>query len=227
MKPTQAGTSRDGDRARMVADQLRERGVSQAEVLSAMDCVLREHFVPPQLRAQAYDDRALGIGGGQTISQPYMVARMSELLELPAWRSGTGEAPRVLDVGTGSGYQAAVLAEMGADVVSVERDGDLADDARSLLAELGYRVQVVVGDGSEGWPESAPYAGIVVAAAAPDVPPPLADQLMVGGRLVIPVGRRDHQWLTVVSRSEGGWDRRELEACVFVPLLGRYGFPDM
>jgi protein-L-isoaspartate(D-aspartate) O-methyltransferase len=156
-----------------------------------------------------------------------MVARMTEALDLGGWpqrHAGDFRRPRVLDVGTGSGYQAAVLAELAADVVGVERDRDLATEARERLREAGYAVRVEVGDGSEGFPGLAPYAGIVVAAAAPSVPAPLVDQLDVGGRVVIPVGTRERQVLTVVERG-GEEDRRwELDPCVFVPLVGRYGF---
>jgi protein-L-isoaspartate(D-aspartate) O-methyltransferase len=212
-------------RGRMVAEQLRDRGVRSPEVLTAMAMVPRERFVDPALLRSAYDDRALGIGSGQTISQPYMVARMTEVLDLPGWRARhPGEPLRVLDVGTGSGYQAAILAAIGAEVVSIEREPALADEARERLASLDFEVRVVLGDGTEGYPPLAPYAGIVVAAAAPDVPPPLMKQLADDGHLAIPVGRRDHQWLTVVVRTAEGFRRTELEPCVFVPLLGRYGF---
>jgi protein-L-isoaspartate(D-aspartate) O-methyltransferase len=210
----------------MVEQQLRDRGVRSPEVLTAMATVPRERFVDATLMNSAYDDRALGIGSGQTISQPYMVARMTEVLDLPGWRARhRGETPRVLDVGTGSGYQAAVLAAMGAEVVSIERDPTLADEARERLDSLGYEVRVVLGDGTEGYRRLAPFAAIVVAAAAPDVPTPLAEQLAVGGRLALPVGRREHQWLTLVERTPSELQRTELEPCVFVPLLGRYGFP--
>lgn len=213
-------------RARMVADQLADRGIRQSEVLAAMGRVPRERFVDPALIGRAYDDAALGIAGGQTISQPYIVARMTEELDLPGWRSRhAGRIPRVLDVGTGSGYQAAVLAAMGADVIGIERDDKLAHTAEVRLHELGWRVRVVTGDGSEGWPQDAPYAAIVVAAAAPSVPPPLLDQLADGGRLVVPVGTRSHQELRVVRRVGDRVEWRVVEPCVFVPLVGRHGFP--
>ena len=211
----------------MVADQLESRGVRQPEVLDAMRRVPRELFVPPALVGRAYEDGALGIGGGQTISQPYMVARMTESLDLPAWLHAHPHAPAppVLDVGTGSGYQAAVLAAMGARVTSVERDPSLADEAAARLMHLGYgNVRVVVGDGSEGWEEDAPYAAIVVAAAAPEPPEPLIAQLADGGRLVIPVGTRDHQELRVIRRVGDRIEEQSLEPCVFVPLIGRFGF---
>lgn len=211
----------------MVAEQLVSRRVSQREVLEAMGRVPRELFLDPGCEQQAYDDRAVGIGGGQTISQPYMVARMTELLDLPGWRERHPDAPaHVLDVGTGSGYQAAILSDLGAEVVSIERDPMLAEAARDRLVNLGYAVEVLVGDGSEGHSARAPYTGIVVAAAAPSVPVPLTTQLALDGRLVLPVGRRDHQWLTLVERTPDGMRERELEPCVFVPLVGRFGFSD-
>ncbi|MEO7119169.1 MAG: protein-L-isoaspartate(D-aspartate) O-methyltransferase [Candidatus Limnocylindrales bacterium] len=214
-------------RARMVASQLRGRGIRSRAVLAAMGSVPRERFVDDTAARSAYDDRALGIANGQTISQPYIVARMTELLGLDRPGSDpTRHPPRVLDVGTGSGYQAAILAAMGVEVVSVERDPALADAARQRLARLGYQVEVVVGDGSEGLPERAPYDGIIVAAAAPVVPPPLLEQLAPGGRLVVPVGDRERQRLTLVERlPDDEYLRTDGEPCVFVPLIGRYGFP--
>ncbi len=214
-------------RAEMVERQLRGRGIRAPEVLAAMGRVPRERFVDPGMLSLAYDDRALGIGGGQTISQPYIVARMTEALELPRWRVDHGdETPKVLDVGTGSGYQAAILEAMGAEVTSMERDADLAEEARQRFANLGLRIVVIVGDGSAGYPDAAPYAAIVVGAAAPAIPDPLPDQLALGGRLVAPVGRREHQWLTLVERTVEGFRREELEPCVFVPLIGRFGFAE-
>jgi protein-L-isoaspartate(D-aspartate) O-methyltransferase len=212
-------------RARMVADQLAARGIRQPEVLEAMARVPRERFVAAEMSDRSYDDAALAIAGGQTISQPYIVARMTEELDLPGWRSRhAGRIPRVLDVGTGSGYQAAVLHAMGARVIGIERDADLARAAEERLHALGMRVRVVVGDGTEGWPDESPYAGIVAAAAAPGVPPPLLEQLADGGRLVIPIGTRSHQELRVVRRVGERMEWRSVEPCVFVPLVGRYGF---
>ena len=214
-------------RARMVETQLRQRGVADALVLAAMAEVPRERFVDEFLLELAYTDGALGIGGGQTISQPYMVARMSESLELGAWIAAHPEGPpRVLDIGTGSGYQAAVLARMGASVISVERDPELAAEAKARLEELGYwDIRVEVGDGSAGLPAFAPYAGILVAAAAPEPPEPLIAELAEGARLVVPVGRRDLQELTVVHRVGKRLETERLEPCVFVPLVGKFGFP--
>jgi protein-L-isoaspartate(D-aspartate) O-methyltransferase len=211
-------------RDRMVREQIADRGIRDPLTLAAMAEVPRERFVPQALQRRAYEDGALSIGGGQTISQPYIVARMTELLGLSRVLSNEGaNPPIVLDVGTGSGYQAAILAQLGAVVVSIERDPELADAARQRLADLGYDVTVIVGDGSEGYAASAPYAGIVVAAAAPIVPPPLVDQLGDGGRLVIPIGGRELQHLTVVERSGTKVSEHQADACVFVPLLGRHG----
>lgn len=190
-----------------------------------MRAVPREMFVPLDARYLSYEDGALPIGLGQTISQPYIVARMTEVLALPEWRAAhEAQQPVVLDVGTGSGYQAAVLAEMGAHVVSVEREPELADRARQTLAELGYAVEVRVGDGSRGAPDAAPFAAIVVAAAAPQVPVPLVEQLLPDGRLVIPIGGRLEQLITLVRRTADGFMQEPVEAAVFVPLLGEHGF---
>jgi protein-L-isoaspartate(D-aspartate) O-methyltransferase len=208
-----------------VAEQLVRRGVNDPEVLRAMRAVPREAFVPLEVRYLAYEDGALPIGNGQTISQPYIVALMTEVLALPAWREAhDGQQPVVLDVGTGSGYQAAVLAEMGARVVSIEREPKLAERARRTLAELGYDVDVRLGDGSGGAPDAAPFAGIVVAAAAPQVPVPLVEQLLPDGRLVIPIGGRFEQLITLVRRTDDGFTQEPVEAAVFVPLLGEHGF---
>ena len=214
-------------RLAMVRD-IRASGPRDPDVLDALARVPRERFVPFDLVNHAYDDSALGIGRGQTISQPYMVARMTELLDLAGLRRREpSRAPRALDVGTGSGYQAAVMAAMGAVVVSIERDPELSDAAADRLVATGFGDQVlcVVGDGGEGWPAAAPYDGIVVAAAAPQVPEPLVAQLADGGRLVIPVGTRDFQVLHVVTRLGTRLEEQSLDPCMFVPLLGRYGFP--
>lgn len=209
----------------MVRDQLAARGVTDRAVLAAMALVPREEFVPLDQRDRAYDDGALSIGRGQTISQPYMVARMTEGLGLTGDWPWSGSRPRILDVGTGSGYQAAVLAQMGAEVVSIERDAWLADAARQRLSSLGYAVQVLVGDGSLGHTPGAPYAGIVVAAAAPAVPEALVEQLAEGACLVVPVGSRASQRLTIVRRAGEGTQQSVGEACVFVPLVGSQGHP--
>jgi protein-L-isoaspartate(D-aspartate) O-methyltransferase len=204
----------------MVDEQLRARDIVDERVLAAMEQVPRELFVPESERPRAYADAALPIGHGQTISQPYMVARISEALSL----SG-GE--RVLDVGTGSGYQAAVLAELGAEVHTIERIPDLAEQARENLAAAGYdRVQVHVGDGTLGLPEHAPFEAIAVAAAAPGLPKQLYDQLEPRGRLAVPVGGRWGQRLEIVVRSPEGPAIVRSVPCRFVPLVGEEGFRD-
>jgi protein-L-isoaspartate(D-aspartate) O-methyltransferase len=207
------------DRQNMVERQLRARGIENERVLDAMGAVPRELFVPPELQGRAYDDAALPIGDGQTISQPYMVALICSLLELHG-----GE--RVLDVGTGSGYQAAVLAELGAEVHSIERIPGLAARARAAIRAAGYgdRVEVHIGDGTRGLPGQAPFAAIAVAAAAPGLPRSLYDQLAERGRLVVPVGPRREQLLEVVVRSPEGPAILQTVPCRFVPLLGAEGF---
>jgi protein-L-isoaspartate(D-aspartate) O-methyltransferase len=202
----------------MVDEQLRARGVADERVLAAMERVPREAFVREADRARAYDDAALPIGEGQTISQPYMVARICEELGLVG-------SERVLDVGTGSGYQAAVLAELAAEVHTIERLASLAERARAALEAAGYgRVLVHVGDGTLGDPEHAPFAAIAVAAAAPEVPPSLYSQLEPGGRLVLPVGGRQGQELELVVRSPEGPAVLRSVPCRFVPLVGQEGF---
>jgi protein-L-isoaspartate(D-aspartate) O-methyltransferase len=202
----------------MVDAQLRGRDVADERVLAAMERVPRELFVPEKLSERAYDDAALPIGAGQTISQPYMVARICEALSL------TGPE-RVLDVGTGSGYQAAVLAELAEEVDTIERIAELAEQARANLEAAGYgRVRVHVGDGSRGLPERAPFDAIAVAAAAPELPRTLYDQLEPRGRLVVPVGRRGMQRLEVIVRSPEGPAVLRSVPCRFVPLLGEEGF---
>jgi protein-L-isoaspartate(D-aspartate) O-methyltransferase len=208
-----------GRRAEMVERQLRARGIRSEAVLEVMGRLPRELFVREELRSRAYDDEALPIAGGQTISQPYMVGRMTELLDL---RPGM----RVLEVGTGSGYQAAVLAALGCRVTTIERRAELAKAAAHLMAELGLSdlVSIEVGDGSLGHPDDDPFDGILVTAAAPRIPPALPDQLIVGGRLVAPVGRRDLQELVLVVRGGDGFRSFDCGPCVFVPLVGRDGF---
>lgn len=208
-----------------IAEQLERRGIEDLEVLRAMRTVPRELFVPVDSRHMAYVDGALPIGRGQTISQPYIVARMTQSLGLTEWRAANAsERPTVLDVGTGSGYQAAVLAEVGAKVVSIELESELAERAREILGSLGYDVEVRVGDGSKGAPDAAPFAGILAAAAAPQVPFPLVEQLLPDGRLVLPVGSRWEQVITLVRRTEDGFTQEPVEPAIFVPLLGEHGF---
>ena len=206
-------------RAAMVASQLRGRGIRDERVLAAMERVPRELFVPEDSRALAYTDAALPIGSGQTISQPYMVALICELL------APRGDE-RVLDVGTGSGYQAAVLAELAAEVHTIERVPELAATATAALEAAGYgaRVHVHVGDGTLGLPERAPYGAIAVAAAAPAAPETLYEQLGERGRLVVPVGSRREQRLELVVRSPEGPAVLKSVPCRFVPLVGEGGF---
>lgn len=207
-----------GARARMVERQLRRRGIPDERVLAAMSRVPREQFVPDSVRAYAYADDALPIGQGQTISQPFVVATICSLLALDGFE-------RVLDVGTGSGYQAAVLAELVAEVVTIERIQELAETARAALAAAGYRnVEVRVGDGSLGVPERAPFDAIAVAAATPTVPQALYEQLAEGGRIVVPRGSRDGQELVLVVRTADGPVERAVLPVRFVPLLGDEGF---
>ena len=208
----------DDERLDMVARQLRARDIVDENVLRAMERVPRELFVPEDERRRAYEDAALPIGEGQTISQPYMVARICEALEV---RTGH----QVLDVGTGSGYQAAVLAELEAEVVTIERIPLLAEQARANLAIAGYgHVEVRVGDGTLGVPDRAPFDGIAVAAAAPDLPETLYEQLRRGGRLVVPVGGPRAQRLEVIVRSPEGPAVVHSVPCRFVPLVGEEGY---
>jgi protein-L-isoaspartate(D-aspartate) O-methyltransferase len=208
----------DARRRSMVREQLEERGIVDQRVLDAMARVPREAFVDERDRSRAYFDMPLRIGWGQTISQPYMVALICQA-------AGVKEGDKVLDIGTGSGYQAAVLAAMGAEVHSVERIPELGDKARARLAAAGYeQVQVHVGDGSLGLPDEAPFDAIVVAAAAPDVPMTLYDQLVSRGRLVVPVGGPQGQRLEVVVKSPEGPAVRRSVPCRFVPLVGAEGF---
>jgi protein-L-isoaspartate(D-aspartate) O-methyltransferase len=205
-------------RDRMIELQLRRRGIVDERVLAAMGRVPRELFVPDPVAHLAYEDGALPIGFGQTISQPYIVATICSLL-------GLSGSERVLDVGSGSGYQAAVLAELAAEVVSIERVPELAERAREALQRAGYEnVEVRVGDGSLGVPERAPYDGIAVAAAAPVIPPALYEQLAEGGRLVLPRGGRWGQELVLVERTPSGSVERRSVSCRFVPLVGEEGF---
>ena len=199
---------------------LRTAGVRDARVMAAMASVPREEFVPAGERDDAYADRALPIERGQTISQPLMVAIIVEALELQA-----GEV--ALDVGTGSGYQAAVMAACGAHVLSVERIPELADEAAARLSQLGYDVEVILGDGSLGLPERAPYDAIAVGAAAPRLPLALARELRDGGRLVVPIGGgADGEELTRLRNDQGRWITEQLGPCRFVPLIGADAYED-
>jgi protein-L-isoaspartate(D-aspartate) O-methyltransferase len=212
---------RDARRA-MVAEQLAAQGIRCPRVLAAMRDVPRHLFVPQWLIGQAYDDTALGIDCGQTISQPYIVARMTEALELP-----TGE-PLVLEVGTGSGYQAAVLAALGARVVTVEWIPALAERARAALATVGLldRVRIVVGDGTAGVEDAAPYDGMLVTAGGAQIPRALLSQLRPGAALVLPLGEPGHQELVRLHQGDEGWVEGSLGGCRFVPLRGPCGWEE-
>ena len=211
----------DDDRRRMVEAQLRARGIRDERVLDAMARIPRERFLDVDQQRRAYADEAVPIAAGQTISQPWVVAKMTELLA-----PQPGE--RILELGTGSGYQAAILAALGADVTSVERHTVLADAARERIDELDLpgAVTIRTADGSLGDRDGAPWDVIIVTAAAPSIPNELRDQLSDGGRLIIPVGPRDHQVLTLVVRRGDDWHETPHGAVVFVPLIGEGGFPD-
>ncbi len=212
-----AGDSYGGFRARLV-ETLREKGIADLRVLHAVASVPRHRFVPGSVRHRAYEDSALPIAAGQTISQPYVQARSLELLRL-------GGNDRVLEVGAGSGYQTALLGELASTVLAVERIPELAKAARAVLEEVGVRnATVVVGDGTLGWRAYAPFDGIVVAAASPIIPQPLLEQLAPGGRLVIPLGDQEQQVLTLIEERNGKFRTTTISDVRFVPLLGQFGF---
>ena len=212
------GESLAQKRARMVEEQLRSRGIRDERLLAAMAKVPREEFIPSEDAANAYGDFPLPIGDGQTISQPYIVAAMVEVLEL-------NPEDRVLEVGTGTGYQAAILGKLAADVWTIERHAELADQAREILYRLGYKnVHVLHGDGSLGLPEHAPFNKILVAAAAPRVPETLVAQLADGGRLVVPVGSRSEQQVEVIRKLGDQISITKHDLCRFVPLVGAQGW---
>jgi len=207
-------------REQMVRHQITARGIRDARVLQAMRAVPRHLFVPPDSRYSAYHDGPVRIGHGQTISQPYIVALMTEALALQGHE-------RALEVGTGSGYQAAILSRLVAHLYTVERIEELAHRARDVLAQLGYHnVSLRVANGTLGWPEHAPYDAIIVTAATPEVPAPLTDQLADGGRLIAPVGGTWSQMLVRIHRQGGHLHQEELSAVAFVPLIGRHGWPE-
>lgn len=210
--------SRSGEREQMVREQLISRGITNQRVLEAFRKVERHKFVTASHQASAYQDHPLPIGQGQTISQPYMVALMTECLNLKG-------KERVLEIGTGSGYQTAILAELADTIYSIERYQELAERAKGILEDLGYsNVEIIVGDGTLGWPEYSPYDGIIVTAGAPEVPIPLFEQLRESGRLVIPVGNSFSQVLQVVEKRKGKMSKDDVCSCVFVPLVGKYGW---
>ena len=204
------------ERKEMV-ELLKDRGINDTRLLRAFQKVERHLFVPEPFTGRSYEDSALPLAKGQTISQPYTVAFMTQSLMLR-------EGSKVFEIGTGSGYQAAILAELGMRVYTIERDLDLLAGARKILDRLGYRVVSKGGDGTVGWNEYAPYDGIIVTAGAPDIPKPLLQQLADGGRLVIPVGDREIQSLVVVTRQGERYDRRTVEGFKFVPLIGKEGW---
>ncbi len=207
-----------GLRSAMVEQQLRARGIRDERVLAAMKKVPRHRFVPDSHLSSAYGDHPIPIAEGQTISQPYIVAAMLEALEL-------GPADSALEVGTGSGYQAALLAELVKEVYSIERHERLAGQAREILQQFGYgNIHIRVGDGAEGWPEAAPFDAIVVAAAVPQVPAALIEQMSEGGAMILPVGTPVTQDLQLVRKLQGRATLTRLDACRFVPLIGRGGF---
>lgn len=207
-------------RQKMVDEQIASRGIRDLRVLNAMSKVPRHLFVEEALHGQAYNDYPLPIGEKQTISQPYMVALMTEALDLKG-------DERVLEIGTGSGYQTAILAELAEWVYSIERIRSLANNARKLLDELNcYNVEIRVSDGTQGWKEKAPYQAITVTAGAPEIPQPLLDQLVPGGRLVVPVGDAFSQTLVRVIRTKGGFKREDMGGCHFVKLIGKHGWDE-
>ena len=203
---------------RLLLDRLRERGIDDLEILRAFDAVARHEFLPSAVWHRAYEDAPLPIGFGQTASQPSLQALYMQLL-------GLQRTDRVLEIGTGSGYQTAVLAHLVDRVYSIERIRDLSVRARAVLDRLRLsNVALLVGDGTIGWSRYAPYDAILVAAAAPDIPAPLLEQLAVGGRMLVPVGTLESQRLLLVRRVEGGIESEEVLDCTFVPLLGRFGW---
>ena len=205
-------------RARMVDTQLKSRGLLDERLLEAFAKVPRHLFVPEEMRQEAYADHPLPIGAGQTISQPYIVALMVDCLSLQGHE-------RVLEIGAGSGYQTAILAELALEVFSVERIPDLLHAVRARLNALGYlNVHLTTSNGSLGWPEHAPFDAILVSAAAPRVPPPLIAQLAEGGRMAVPIGTPQAQMLIQVEKRQGGLTQQEIASCVFVPLIGEYGW---
>lgn len=207
-------------RRKMVEKYIAGRGVRDERVLEAMRQVPRHLFVRPHLREQAYGDHALPIGRDQTISQPYIVARMTEMLDV-------GPEDSVLEIGTGSGYQTAILARLARRVYSLERIGELARKAIGYMRELGLdNVKIQTFDGTVGWSDVGPFDRIMVTAASPGLPQPLVDQLVEGGKLLIPEGDRDYQRLVLYQKTPKGLRRQEGEAVVFVPLIGRHGWPE-
>ncbi|MFC2061464.1 protein-L-isoaspartate(D-aspartate) O-methyltransferase [Elusimicrobiota bacterium] len=211
--------NRNDERLLMIETQLRPRGITDEKVLEAFRNIPRHFFVPEEYEKEAYGDYPIKIGEGQTISQPYMVAEMTQLLQIQPGN-------KILEIGTGSGYQAALLARMGAEVYTIERKTNLIKIAEMTLKKAGINdIQLKAGDGTLGWPEYAPYDGIVVTAAAPYAPAPLLDQLAESGRLVIPVGSRLTQVLKVYRKNGSSIEEADHGGCMFVPLIGENGWP--
>ncbi len=205
---------------RMVQEQLIPRGIKNQKVLDAFYKVERHKFVPPELLGCAYGDYPRASGDGQTISQPYIVAVMTEYLDL------TGKE-RVLEIGTGSGYQTAILAQLCRQVYSIERIANLAQKAKDLLGDLGYsNIEITIGDGTLGWPQAAPFDRIIITAATNRIPGPLIEQLKEGGKLIAPLGETFSQTLTLAEKQKDKVNLREICDCVFVPLVGKYGSQD-
>jgi len=205
-------------RKKMVQEQLIPRGIKDKRVLAAFGKIERHKFIPEDLISNAYSDFPVPIGKNQTISQPYIVALMTENLCL------TG-VEKILEVGTGSGYQTAILAELGKEVYSIERLDQLSKKAEATLKEMGYHnISLKVGDGTLGWPEAAPFDRIIITAASPQIPLPLAEQLKENGKLILPLGETLGQALTLVEKKKDGFDSIKVCGCVFVPLIGKYGY---
>lgn len=205
---------------RMLEEQLIPRGIEDKRVLDAFYKIERHKFVPETLAQSAYGDFPVSIGEGQTISQPYIVALMTQCLAL-------GGEERVLEIGTGSGYQTAILAELAKEVYSIERFPGLEERAKALLNSLGYsNIKIMQGDGTLGWPEAAPFDRIIITAASPRIPLPLTDQLKENGKLVLPLGETFSQVLTVAEKKQGKLESVQVCGCVFVPLVGKYGYKD-
>jgi protein-L-isoaspartate(D-aspartate) O-methyltransferase len=209
---------RELERLHMVQHHLRNRGISSESVLDAMATVPRELFLPPELEENAYEDRALGIGRGQTISQPWIVAYMTQALEIKP-------TDRVLEIGTGSGYQAAILSLLAREVYTIERISELSTSAVFLFEKMGYgTIHSSVGDGTLGLPSHAPYDAIIITAASPRTPEPLIEQLALGGRMILPLESEFYEVLTLLHKNAGGISTEKLCECRFVPLIGRHGY---
>ncbi len=207
-------------RERMVEEQLKPRGINDPLVLQVFSEVERYRFVPEEFRASSYADYPINIGEGQTISQPFIVAIMTQALEL-------NPQDKVLEIGAGSGYQTAILAELAKEIYSVERIESLAKNAEALLSELGYKnIKIKIGDGTLGWEEKAPFDKIIITAASPRIPLPLAQQLAENGKLILPLGDSFSQVLTLVEKKADQLLRQEICSCIFVPLVGKYGWKE-